>query len=183
MSSKSHFGGTDQGAKAWDHIVISGEQFLGLAQVTAKVENRIDKKPAAGKHGAVIRFQGYEPGEISITLRAWTEPLYDAMLQIITRLRPRKGQAPTAIDVTHPALTALDISSVYVKEISSPEERDRGVWEVKISALEFFDVKDGKNVSKKPGADQRSDIRANDPSFVGDAPPTPPSQNPAALAP
>lgn len=154
------FWGTNDGAKAWDTIYISGVAAPGLAKVKGKASQKLDVKRVKGATGAILRYEGYDPAEFTVTIRVWTEPQWQELLALLLRIKPKKGVAPTAFDVSHPALEALEIRSMYVRDVPFPEEGERGIYEVTLGCLEFLPLPKGggKSKSTKP----TNDIRTHD---------------------
>ncbi len=122
---------------AWNHIMIGGVVFPGLAKVTATTGRKIDVKPVRGRDGARIKDSGYENAQISVEIRVNTKADFDALQPRIDAIHPRQtGTARNPVDVSHPSLSMVGISSAYVVKIHAPEIANDTLT-IKIEMLEW----------------------------------------------
>lgn len=151
------FWGTADGAKAWDTILISGQAAPGIAKVTGKgFAQKLDMKKVKGSGSYILRFEGQDAAEFTVLLRVWTQQQLTDLYALIRRIKPKKGEAPTAFDVVHPALDFFDIRQMYVKDAPLPSEGEKGIYEVSLSCMEFLPLSAGgksKNKTTKPTFD------------------------------
>jgi hypothetical protein len=152
------FWATTEGAKAWDTLYISGVAAPGLVKISGKFSQALDTKKPKGQSAAIIRYNGNEPSEFSITIRVWTSAQLQELVTLLGRIKTKKGETPTAFDVSHPALEIAQIRSMYVKEFTFPEEGSvRQVFETRWSCLEFLPLpKKGKGKTTKATTDIRT---------------------------
>jgi hypothetical protein len=122
---------------AWNRISIAGQLFPGLAKVDASSGRKIDVKPVRGRDGARIKDGGYENAKIDIEIRVNTKEDYQALQPQIDAIHPRqRGTARNAVDIAHPSLSMLGISSGYVTKIHAPKIADDTIT-IKIEMIEW----------------------------------------------
>lgn len=122
---------------SWDRVSIAGQLMPGLAMVTGDISRKLDVKSVRGRDGARVKDGGYQPGKISIEIRINTREDFDALQPRLDAINPRqRGTARTPVDIAHPSLVLLGISSVYIEKIGAPK-LDKDTLTVKIDALEW----------------------------------------------
>ncbi len=151
------FWGTTEGAKSWDTIFISGQAAPGIAKVSGKgFAQKLDMKKVKGSSGTILRFEGQDAAEFTVLLRVWKPEQFTALFDLIRRIKPKKGEAPTAFDVSHPALDFYEIRQMYVKDAPLPSDEGSGIYSVALGCMEFLPLpKGGKSKSKKTTFDPR----------------------------
>lgn len=133
----------------WDICLLDGLQLPGLCQVQSKRRRRLDVKKTKGSPGATITFCGTDPADVMITCRIWTQTHLDVYQFVVGLLSPTAKDAKfTAIDIDHPSLTLLGIHSVVIQHVDGLQPSSvKGVWETKISCIEYIPPSK-KNVTK-----------------------------------
>jgi hypothetical protein len=119
------------GRTAWDVLILGGGKVPGIARVEARLGRRLDMKKAKGAHGASLTDEGYDPAQITITITIWEREHLDALRNFVAKLRPKSTADPAAVDVVHPQLQFLGITSIFIKEISAPRPVGQGLYDVK----------------------------------------------------
>jgi hypothetical protein len=104
---------------AWDQARVAGVVLPGTVIIDAKVGARVDHKPIPGTHGGKTTFLNYEAAKVTMTVTVWTADQLEALADFITTVRPSTNIQP--IDISHPSLAILSISSVKVIDISAPK--------------------------------------------------------------
>lgn len=126
-------------ASPWDVCVLNGIPFPGLCVVQSKTKKRLDVKKAKGGRCATLTFTGNDPADVMITCRIWTPTHLDQLQSVIRIIQPKpNAKSFTAVDIYHPALSVLGINSVVVQFIDALQATQvKGVWEMKLQALEY----------------------------------------------
>jgi hypothetical protein len=177
------------GRTAWDVLILGGGKVPGIARVEARLGRRLDMKKAKGAHGASLTDEGYDPAQITITITIWEREHLDALRNFVAKLRPKSTADPAAVDVVHPQLQFLGITSIFIKEISAPRPVGQGLYDVVFQAIEYMPLpKRGKSASKGVKPDITGlDVPMNtDPTTgvpVVNRRPAPPSKKPEAVKP
>ena len=134
----------DEVPELFDVLVIAGVESPGLCTVESSRPFDWDVKKGKGSSGATSTYQGKGLAKVKVTLRLWKdyETGVDHYGDYLTRFLPvlfdvTQDSKPQAVDVYHPYLAALGISSCTVEEISTPKNNGQGVREVQIDLLEF----------------------------------------------
>ncbi len=119
---------------------MAGVALPGLAKVSGPgVEHAIDVKKAPGRNGATITDLGRSLGRFTITLVLWSASQWDDFKKVRGMLQPlsRSGSLQ-ALKVSHPAINALGIDSLYFTRVGVPHPGSRvGTFEVELECLEF----------------------------------------------
>lgn len=142
----------DDPSQAWDTLILDGEVFPGLANVTGGVGRDLDVKKQKGSDGATLTDNGYDASEITIQLRLGSKADWDELQLILPQFHPRvKGGARGAVTISHPATDLMGITKIYIKSISFPEvDESTKIIRLAITAIE--DTTKPKEVKKKkPG--------------------------------
>lgn len=140
-------------SNAWDVVELGGQKLPGVWTAQAVASKRVDEKQAAGSHAATPTFLGKKPAEVTLTGYIWTPAQLKLWNDIVELIWPppcllpmdaKKAKAfkrkldNTALDIYHPALAMLRISSVIVEAIPSPAPgRNSGERTVVIKCREF----------------------------------------------
>jgi hypothetical protein len=122
----------------WDSITISGVNY-GWANDTqrgGKVRIRkgcrnyeIQVKDPPGSDGAVVTYRGIHPKAFDIVFYIWTTDQYDHFVNDVLPLFINAGtlkatSTPKSLSISHPSLSALNISSVVIENIGAIEPVD-----------------------------------------------------------
>ena len=134
--------------------VLGGMVLPGLATVTTKARKRFDVKKKKGANGAGLAFQGYDPSDVTITLRVWTEEQFDALQSAMPLLKSKAVAgasaqaiaAQDALDLNHPNAALLGIHSVVVEAVDGlVDVQPKGVKQMLIHCLEYVPPSQGDN--------------------------------------
>lgn len=122
-----------------DHILVMGKASPGLATLEgAGDKRRYDERRGYGLSGAFIVYRGQLLARWIVHIRLYTPEDWDAW----AAWRPLLSAVPTtrrgkALDVWHPHLEELGVSSGVVEEISQPAQTADGEWTISIRMLQF----------------------------------------------
>jgi hypothetical protein len=110
----------------WTTAFLGGMRLPGLCKVlNGLTEIGIDMKKPEGKDGSTITVKGYKPGKFEIACTVWSSDQWDVLQNIISvvwREKKKKAKLATlAIDVSHPALVLLGVSSCVIEGITFPQ--------------------------------------------------------------
>lgn len=144
----------------WDVCALAGLVLPGLAKVTPKARKRFDVKKKKGSDGAGLTFTGYDPSEVQIALRVWTQLHLDTLQSQMPMLKAKSKTlagaqataAELALDINHPSTSLLGIHSVVVQGIDGLVATEtKGVWQMLIHCLEYVPPSklDGTATTKK----------------------------------
>lgn len=159
----------------WDVVSIGDVTLPGISTVTATPSKRLDQKKAAGRDGATPTFVGITPSQVDVHTKVWTAPQWKALQLAIAKLWPTsegaKQQATynEAMEIIHPALTALRINTVVIQSCTAPSIAERGFISVTFRCVQFMPptaksaTKTAANVAPAPGGAQGPDVN---PAFV-----------------
>jgi hypothetical protein len=108
----------------WDRLELHGSSgkvtVPGVASVDVTVAINEDTVDVPGQDGATTTVLGYKPAEITVNLQLWTPEQFKRFKNVITVYRPKRGQAPKAVDVVHPKLALYGIRQAYIFSINDP---------------------------------------------------------------
>lgn len=147
--------------EAYETIVLAGLESPGIATVTAPTletgwDQQQGKDPA--KPGESVQ-NGTKGLEIQVELKLWKDPSlgidhfaeWDTFRDQILKLPTKKGD-PKALDVYHPLLEGMDISSVVVKSFSNPQPDGTGLGVAKLVLLQYLPSKPKGSGGKPKGS-------------------------------
>lgn len=136
----------------WDLVTLAGNPLPGIWKATATPSIQLDVQKPNGFDGAALVSRGYLNGGITLTGRLWTPEQWaqwQRVLPLIWR-RPNsyavtdkkiQGQIQgqqKALEVKHPGLNSMGITSIVLKSIAPPEETgEKGVRQIKLTAMEY----------------------------------------------
>jgi hypothetical protein len=127
---------------AWDVIVIAGQQAPGILLMPGGIEFKRgfawDQKKGKGTLGATITFVGQPLAKGHIKLVFWTAAHFVAWSQFVPLLKydPTKI-TPQAVDIYHPSLADVNITSVVIEEIGIPEPQIDKRYIVELHFIEY----------------------------------------------
>lgn len=125
----------------WDYVVLGGYTLPGILEEIPKAEpsRKADVKNAAGRDGATLTWQGYEPTDVTIKLLLWTEQHWEDWTKLLTFILPRPGKPPAKpFSVYHPVLAAYGITEVAVLKTPTLERAGQpGVMRATIVAKQW----------------------------------------------
>jgi hypothetical protein len=122
-------------------VVIGGVQSPGIATIRdAHAPRRLVVRNGVGLSGATVRFQGVMLSEkFAVELRLYTAEDWDAWASFKDVVDPPPlGEHARALDISHPILEDLGITSVLVDDVLQPvQEGETGVWLIVIKLTQF----------------------------------------------
>jgi len=151
----------ERGAE-WDTVTVNGTQWPGTAKVSGRgVGRKLDVKSRGGADGARVIDKGYEPGRFDITFSLWTSEHVDALGALLPVLNPRRAGAAAAhtVDVYHPALALAGIGRAVVDSVGILQPGSTvGVWELKVSLVEYRPPTPRPTQAVTPGASSLASV-------------------------
>lgn len=132
-----------------DYIVLAGLRSPGIATIEgAETPRNFDERRGFGVSFASLRFRGVSLARFKVLLRLYTEKHWDDWHEwksIVARpsseSNPRRGpiQRLTAppMEIEHPILSDLGITSVVVENVVQPTQTDDGEWTIEIRCIEY----------------------------------------------
>lgn len=126
--------------QAWDTITVAGVSSPGVCQLGEfKRAHEWDIKRGKGSDGATITFTGRPPAKGSFKLLFWTANHFTLWKQFVPLLKydPTK-KAPQPVDIYHPALDDLNITSVVAESIGTIQHEGNQLYSVTVELLEYF---------------------------------------------
>jgi hypothetical protein len=136
---------------AWDLVSLGGMDLPGVAIVTAERRHRKSVRSAAGADGATVAQLGIDPAQVTISLRIWTADHWETWQRCAPVVAPRSGASSKPLLISHPALVPLAIRRVSVLSVDAPRSVGPGIYEIRISCVEFQPLK------ASPAAQEKSD--------------------------
>ncbi len=129
--------------QVWDVVVISGVTSPGVIKEGSlgdwKRTHDFDVKKGKGTLGATVTFTNKPPAEGTITFMLWLAEhfaAWDAFLPLL-KYDPTK-KTVTAVDIYHPALDAIDVSSVVCTKIGNLVHEGKQLYSITVDFLEYF---------------------------------------------
>lgn len=111
----------------WSVGWIAGRQLPGITTITGSgiASLQIDNKKGKGRDGSAITIVGYDPKPFNMNVEIWTSDQNDALLDLIDAIwtRPTKKSklAEVAVQVHHPALDYVHISTAVLIGVEPPK--------------------------------------------------------------
>lgn len=122
----------------WDIATIAGRPVKGTAIITGGAERALEIKKGRGNDGATMTDAGYQPADVSVTIRGTTLDDFEFVKSLIADIHPRKkGGARSPVTIEHPAANMLGIRRLYVKRVEFPT-LDNGVMTFTFHCVEWF---------------------------------------------
>lgn len=143
----------------WDIVKFGGVVAPGVALVQCRKGKRFDVKIEKGANVPTVTFVGFDLAEVIVTLRIWKQTqLNDLWLLAPTLVPPASAPNnedpknwPPPIDISHPSLQMLGINSVHIQHVGVLEPSGvKGVWQMRITCMEFQKPEPTKNVTTTP---------------------------------
>jgi hypothetical protein len=147
---------------AYNKIVLAGKESPGRARLNFPMrEEGWDKQEPKGDDGGETVHNGRKIAEFDCELYLWKEKArgidhfarWDEWKSIL--LAPVQKNAQKALDIYHPQLDGLNISSVVVNSWCEPQPDGKGGATVKIKFTEYRPHKPA--AAKKPSGSTSSD--------------------------
>lgn len=128
----------DPTSAAHNYVTVNGLRSPGRAALTGvKAPYNWDILPGYGFAGATTIFRGRGIAKPLLTLSLWKPEHFLAWPAFAKVLEPPKLSRPLVVQMSHPLLSAADISAVSVESIGQPERQSNGIWLASIQLLEF----------------------------------------------
>lgn len=149
--------------EAYDTFVLAGIESPGQCKFSMPVrdEGWDQQQGKSGSPGETVH-NGPKGMAFDVELYLWEDPAtgidyfaeYESFIQVLKT--PTKKGASKALDIYHPQLEGLGITSVVVKSWSQPQPDGMGGGTAKISFLEYLPSKP-KGAGGKPKGSKSSD--------------------------
>lgn len=146
----------------FDVVEIGGTVSPGKCVVTGfKRPHEFDVKKGKGAIGGTLTFVQKPPADGTITFWLWTSDHWAQWATFLPLLKydPTK-KTVQAVDIYHPSLDAIDVTSVVCNEIGQPEQVNDGdsLYTITCKFIEFFPAPaisavSSPNTSKSGGTD------------------------------
>lgn len=126
--------------QVWDVVKIGAQTSPGVCELSSFASKpEWDVKRGKGVMGATITFVGRPPSKGSITFKLWT-PAHFAQWDLF---RPAFKYDPTkkavqAIDIYHPSLADIDLTSVVCEGIGAIKHEGGQLYTISVDLLEYF---------------------------------------------
>lgn len=140
--------------QAWDVIQIGqltspGHCVLG----DFRSKHEWDVKKGKGVYGSTITYVGRPPATGTITFYLWTADHFtqwDTFRQAF-KYDPTK-KAVQAIDIYHPALADIDLTSVVCEGIGAAKHEGKQLYSIEVELLEYFPPPKGSAIGTPTGS-------------------------------
>lgn len=129
-----------QNPQAWDVIRVGSATSPGICKITGvKRGFEWDVKRGKGSLGATVTFVQRPPAKIAILFRLWTANHFQQwdVFRPLLKFDPTK-KSVQAVDIYHPALADIEITSVVVESIGAIEHAGDQLYTVAVELLEYF---------------------------------------------
>ena len=143
--------------EAYDVIILAGQRSPGVCKIgRPKREEGWDEQKPKGTDGAETVPTGRPLAKFGVEFKVWIEDDVDGFAEWETFAKlctlPVKKGAEKALDIYHPQLAAIGVSSVVVKAWSAPEPDGKGGGVAFVDFLEYRPSKP-KDASKPKGSE------------------------------
>lgn len=143
-----------ENAQAYDSFLLAGVRSPGMLLYTApKREEGWDAVQAKGSAGAEVVNNGTKPCKFQWSLMLWRPFHYrewDAFKSLF-RTSAKEGSQQQALDIYHPLLAEIGVTSVVVVSWTPPTPDRKGAALVQLELLEYAPSK-AKDVGKPRGS-------------------------------
>jgi hypothetical protein len=130
----------------WESVELAGVWLPGICRVRSAKARKALVVGGAGADAEELVDTGAESSGVTITCTMWTPAHLAAFASFVEAVEMQGGtrKDPKAVDVSHPGLNMLGISSVYVTVVTVPEPGAlRGTYESTIQADEWRPTRSG----------------------------------------
>lgn len=159
--------------QVWDVLVIAGKLTPGLAKLQEVVrKHEWDVKKGKGAKGATETLTQLPPAEITFEFFVWSKDqcgLWDAILPLFKYDPTRK--TVSAVDVYHPSLADVDVTSVVTVDIGGWTHEGGGLYRRLVKLLEYYPA---ANADATGTANGSTGTDPNDPNNANNNPDTTP---------
>ena len=140
--------------QSWDVIQVGQQTSPGLCTLSGfKRANEWDVKKGKGTIGGTVTYVARPPAKGTITFQLWTEQHFTQWLAFLPLLKydPTK-KAVQAIDLYHPTLTMIDMTSFVTENVGAIEHAGNGLYTVVVDFLEYAPPPKASAVSTPSGS-------------------------------
>lgn len=140
--------------QGWDVVTIGGVDSPGLCKLSGfKRDFGWQIKKGKGSKGSTVTLNEYPPVEGTLTFRLWTRSHFEewALFRDNFKYDPTKKPI-SAIDIYHPALADIGVSSVVCKSISALEHQGEGLYQLTVELIEYNPPPKASAVGQPSGA-------------------------------
>ena len=127
--------------RAWDVIGLGNLTSPGICRISGfKRKNKWDFKDGKGQVGTTPTLVGVPAiRNGTITFSLWTSQHFADWLTFaaLFQYQPAGPSQVTAIDIYHPSFVYIGLTSVVCDDISPPEYKGGGIWEIVVTMSEY----------------------------------------------
>lgn len=129
-----------QASASWNEIALGGVVLPGLANVSVRVGNELDKKKPKGKTGAAVTFQGRNAATVRITLRFWDEEEFQTFQELKPSFWPDAAKEQgLPVEIVHPRTRLWGIRAIYIDSIDDTQPDDGGdLYTIKMECTQWL---------------------------------------------
>ncbi len=134
----------------WDRLFLGGKTWPGLAIVEPQQNRAISVAKRRGRE-PTLTDNGYDPGQIKVTVKAWTEEQWSELQNLIPEFSPRKNETVrTPLEIWHPATDVLGIDAVVITSVSMKHPSDQ-ILLVEMNLLQWFPETSRRPIGRSDG--------------------------------
>lgn len=157
--------------QSWDVVVVGGVTSPGICKLTECVrKHEWDIKKGKGSLGAEITFVQRPPAEVLLEFYLWQADhfaAWDTFVPLFKYDPTRK--TVQAVDIYHPSLADIDLTSVVTEEIGAITHEGGGYYRRTVKLLEYFPPPNANATGTPSGS---TGTNPNDPNNAGNNPNT-----------
>ena len=124
----------------WDKVEIAGSECPGICVISGFDRDQgWDIKKGKGTKGATLTLNEFPPAEGKIVFSLWHPNHFIEWVEfrkLFVYDPPKTKGSP--VDIYHPALADLSITSVVCKKISPVVNKGKGLYEISIDLIEYL---------------------------------------------
>jgi hypothetical protein len=133
-----------------DKLLLAGRMSPGICEIDgASSPREWEEIKGYGWSGGILKFLGVRLSHFTVRFHLYDERDWEDWAVFRPLLfKPPIGKRPRALDVWHPQLVQVGISSVQVEDLLAPVQSDDGVWTIEVKLVETRLHKASPMVSK-----------------------------------
>lgn len=147
---------------AWNKVEIAGRECPGICVVSGFVRNfGWDIKKGKGTKGATLTLNEFPPAEGKIVFSLWTQNHFDEWVEfrkLFLYDPPKTKGGP--VDIYHPSLADIEITSVVCKSLSPVQHKGKGLYEITGDFIEYLPPPPVAKVSTADGSKSNTGFKA-----------------------
>jgi hypothetical protein len=126
-----------------DWVKLGGLRTPGLCEITgAGSPRRWDERESYGYSGATVVFHGLKLAHFALRLRFFTSQDWEDWYAFKPSIdKPPLGAKQGPLDIEHPLLAQVGITSAVVEDVMSPTQTADGEWTVELRMIEYRTLK------------------------------------------